>query len=437
MDNITHSLAGLLLAESTIRLRARRGRVEPSPRFRAVAAVSSIVAANLPDADLFYTGFGGDRIRYMLHHRGYTHTVVIAIVGAVLLGCATMLAWRLLARESPARDDARWLLGLILVSTLSHLVLDWTNSYGVHLFWPIDNRWRYGDAVFIVEPWLWVVAVPVLVAASTSWVTRVLLSLVLLAGLVLAWRVDFVSTSAAVALTAGAALSVGLARLLRPGSRAVAAVVGWVVVTVVMAAGSREARAAAVRAAREADPTSELLDVVVSPLPANAVCATVITVERSGATYRVATARVSAAPWVASAMRCGTRATVESMLNASTRRSTSSVHWEGEWSAPSAQLATLVRESCPAFAAMLFIRVPIWRTAADSTVLLGDVRYGGGSGNGFTDVRVQRSAGCSVRLPPWTPPRADLLGNPATASTPAFGPASTVHRLARRLPPPP
>ena len=81
MDNVTHSLAGLLLAESMTRLRARRTTGESPNRLGAVVAISSIVAANLPDADLFYSGIGGDRLRYMLHHRGYTHTVVVAVLG--------------------------------------------------------------------------------------------------------------------------------------------------------------------------------------------------------------------------------------------------------------------------------------------------------------------------------------------------------------------
>ena len=38
MDNVTHTLAGFLLAESAVRLRARAAGVEPSPRFRAFAA---------------------------------------------------------------------------------------------------------------------------------------------------------------------------------------------------------------------------------------------------------------------------------------------------------------------------------------------------------------------------------------------------------------
>ena len=409
MDNVTHSVAGLLLAESIARVRAHGANPGPSARFGATAAIASMITANLPDADLFYSGIGGNRLRYMLHHRGYTHTVVVAVLGAVLVWAVVALLWRWRAREWPGRQDARWLAALFLAGTLSHLVLDWTNSYGVHPFWPFDDRWRYGDAVFIVEPWLWIVSVPALVAASTSRIARVLLSLVLLGGLGLAWRVNAVSTGAAIALTVGAAVSVGLARILRPDGRIVAAIAGWVVVTAVMAAGSARARAAVLRATRELDPAVEVLDVVMSPMPANAVCMSAITVERSGSTYRVATARVSSAPSLAPASRCGQRASVGSALGVSTRPSSPAVQWGGEWAAPSQELQALVRESCPALAAMRFIRVPMWKAVGDSVAMLGDVRYGGGGG-GFADVHIpRRSIACPPAVPSWTPPRADLL----------------------------
>jgi len=410
MDNVTHSLAGLLLAESTTRLRARRTGEEPSARFRGVAAVSSVIAANLPDFDLFYTGVGGDRLKYMLHHRGHTHTVVIAIVGAALLWFAALLVWRWSATAHASRGDSRWLLALLLVSTLSHLVLDWTNSYGVHLFWPFDNRWQYGDAVFIVEPWFWMVAVPPLFAASTNRVARVALSLVLLLGLGLAWRVDLVSTGAAAALTIGAALSIVLVRALRPGTRIAVAISAWIAVTIVMATGAAIARGTTIRALRAADPTARVLDVVVSPMPANAVCMSVITVEQSGKNYRVATARVSSAPALVDASDCASRGGAGPTFHQSMRQSTSALRWDAEWVAPVAELAALARESCPALAALRFIRVPAWRVLGDSTVMLGDVRFGGGSGNGFSDVRVpRRSVACPAAVPPWTPPRADLL----------------------------
>ncbi len=411
MDNVTHSLAGLLVAEAALRLRTRLTKAEPSPRFRAVAAISSMIAANLPDADLVYSGLGGSHLRYMLQHRGYTHTVLFAIVGAAVAYGVSTFVWRWRAREGPTREDANWLLGLLLVSTFSHLVLDWTNSYGFHPFWPFDDRWYYGDAVFIVEPWLWVVSVPMLVRATGNGVARVVLSLVLLAGLALAWRMDFVSRGAAGALTMGAVLFLVLALMMRPGPRVVAAVAGWIAVTLIFTAGSAEARATMRRAVHEANPEAELLDIVVSPLPANPACASVISVERLGVSYHVTTTRVSAVPTLVDASSCGGRQGASAMLAPSARPSTSAVHWDGEWTAPSAELATLVHASCPAAAAMRFIRVPIWRVIVDSSVVLGDVRFGGGSGSSFSDVKVpQRSATCPLAVPPWTPPRADLLG---------------------------
>ncbi len=411
MDNITHSLAGLVLAEAAVQLRGGVTGAEPSRRFRTFAAVSSMIAANLPDSDLLYTGVGGDRLAYMLHHRGYTHTVVIAGIGAVLLWGAVTLAWRWRTQPALPRGDSRWFFGLLLVSAMSHLVLDWTNSYGVHPWWPFDDRWMYGDTVFIVEPSFWVLTVPLLFAASTSRVARVLLALVLLAGLGLAWGVDLVSRGSAIALTCGAVLSIVLVRAVGSGVRVATAIAGWVVVTLVLAAGSAAARETAIRAVQAADPAAEVLDVVVSPLPANAVCMAVITVERSGDAYRIATARVSSVPSITAASKCGARERGGGVVQSSARQSIAALHWDAEWTAPHAELATLARESCPALAALRFYRVPTWRALDDSTVMMGDARFGGGSGSGFSDVRVPRRARiCPANVPPWIPPRAELLG---------------------------
>lgn len=408
MDNVTHSLAGLLLAESAVRLRAWRTGAEPSRV--GVAAAASVVAANLPDADLFYTGAGRDRLAYMLHHRGYTHTVIGVLIGAVLVSLVALLVMRWRAGRWPERGEARWLFALLAVSAFSHLVLDWTNSYGVHPFWPFDDRWRYGDAVFIVEPWLWVVSVPALVAASSARTVRGLLSLVLVGGVVLAWRVDLVATGAASSLTAGALVSIGLAIVSDPSARVIAAISGWLAVTLLMAFSSARAKAVALNAARASDGAAEMLDIIVSPLPANAICMAVITVERSGSSYRVSTARVSAAPSITDAARCAARGNAGPIFRQSPRLSTRAVQWDSEWSAPIAELATLARESCPALAALRFIRAPVWHREGDDAVLLGDVRYGGGSGNSFSDVRVaRRTSVCPRAVPPWTPPRAELL----------------------------
>lgn len=411
MDNVTHTLAGLLLAESASQLRLRLTGVESSPRFRTTAAVVGAIAANFPDSDLLYTGIGADRLSYMLQHRGYTHTVVVAVLSAFLLWALTIAWWRWRARANPDRADSTWTLGLVMTCMLSHLALDWTNSYGVHLFWPFDNRWRYGDFVFIIEPWLWVVSIPALFFASQRRLSRVLLSLALGAVLAVAWRVSFVSTGTAIALTAGSVISIFVSRALLPGPRAGMAVAGWVLVTLVMAAGATAARLATLQAMRSADMTSQILDVVVSPLPANPFCASVITVERSRRSYRVMTARVSAAPNMTPASLCRSRDDAAPAFVKSSRPSTAAVQWDREWSAPAIELRVLARESCPARAALRFLRVPVWIATRDSSMILGDARYGGGSGSSFSDVTVpSRSAACPAGIPPWTPPRTDVIG---------------------------
>jgi inner membrane protein len=49
----------------------------------------------------------------------------------------------------------RELLLLSAVSILTHPTLDWTNEYGMRWLMPFSGRWFYGDALFIIDPWLW------------------------------------------------------------------------------------------------------------------------------------------------------------------------------------------------------------------------------------------------------------------------------------------
>jgi inner membrane protein len=53
----------------------------------------------------------------------------------------------------------RWglLFWFALVAVLSHILLDFTNNYGVRPFEPFSYRWYHWDIVFIFEPVMWVV----------------------------------------------------------------------------------------------------------------------------------------------------------------------------------------------------------------------------------------------------------------------------------------
>src|SRR5690606_5175852 len=172
MDNLPPTLARLLLVKAGLADRPR-ALPEATRRARVVLVTASALAQNPPDFAFLYAGITPGKLGYLLHHRGHTHTLPVALVPALPLKAA---ARALLARGRPPAFDPRALFGLTLLGPVLHIAMDFSNNYGVHPFWPFDNRWFYGDAVFSVEPWLWVAAFPALIA-STRGVVRALLGL--------------------------------------------------------------------------------------------------------------------------------------------------------------------------------------------------------------------------------------------------------------------
>ena len=65
------------------------------------------------------------------------------------------LIWRLRGRKTNDPNlPPRW--GLLFLyaclAGLSHILLDFTNNYGVRPFWPFSEKWYSWDIVFIFEP---------------------------------------------------------------------------------------------------------------------------------------------------------------------------------------------------------------------------------------------------------------------------------------------
>jgi inner membrane protein len=141
MDNLCHTLVGAAFGEAGLKRRTRLG------------TATLMVASNLPDLDVLV--FATD-IQAVSFRRGWTHGVLaqallpVALTGIVLL----------LARVRPPRPDdppvnGWWLLALAYLGVGLHVFLDYLNNYGIRLLAPFDWRWFYGDAVFIIDPWLW------------------------------------------------------------------------------------------------------------------------------------------------------------------------------------------------------------------------------------------------------------------------------------------
>src|SRR6185437_4101537 len=87
--------------------------------------------------------------------RGITHTLVgLPVEGAAVVGFIWLIhRWRT-ARGKTTVAPLRWglLYAFSLIALLSHILLDWTNNYGVRPFFPFNPHWYAGSFVFIFEP---------------------------------------------------------------------------------------------------------------------------------------------------------------------------------------------------------------------------------------------------------------------------------------------
>ncbi len=122
---------------------ARAGVGKKVPR----AGLLLMVAANAPDIDIV-SWFGGPVV-YLEYHRWFTHAIAaMPFMAALSMG----IAW-LFARGKPFP----WLraLGAALVGVASHLLLDFTNVYGIRLLLPFRPDWLRLDITNIVDLWIW------------------------------------------------------------------------------------------------------------------------------------------------------------------------------------------------------------------------------------------------------------------------------------------
>ncbi len=131
MDPLTHVATGVALSQFV-----------PSPS-RGWAALAGFLFAILPDLD--YVLAFNDRMSYLKHHRGFTHSLAALFI-FVLLGASL---GRLLG-------GPRWFRPLLIIGfvvLVSHLFLDWTTSYGTQLLNPFTRAKFSLDWVFIIDPY--------------------------------------------------------------------------------------------------------------------------------------------------------------------------------------------------------------------------------------------------------------------------------------------
>ncbi len=409
MDNVTHTLIGALLGETLARTTQPDPRGLPGDARRNLLVAAAAIGSNLPDVDVLYSFIGG-KVNYLLQHRGHSHT----IIGALALAAAAfaIARWRLARRsQGPSAHDLRWLAGTLAITPLLHIGMDFTNNYGVHPFWPLANRWFYGDAVFIVEPLLWAACAP-LALTSRTWLARCIVAAVLAIAIGLALFSGLVPPFPAIALIVMIAAMLLLAWRTTPRTALAAGIALWLAVTVTFVGSSRIAARRVDTLAATLFRDDRLIDHVLTPMPANPLCWEVMLVQTQSGSVIARRAMLALAPSLIAADRCLSRSLdipSSAPLERVQATDTPGLHWYGEIATNLDQLRTRVATDCEAAAAMRFIRVPWLATVGPATVL-GDLRYDREKTLGFAEIELHDPpVACPPLVPNWRPPRADLL----------------------------
>lgn len=426
LDNVTHTLAGLAVAEAALAVRRRRGGSAGTGLTRA-AWLGSALANNVPDLDFAYAPITDGPLGYMLHHRGHTHTFVLAPLVALL----PFAVARVMARrwgESGGRASDAFLYALCLGGCLLHIAMDGANTYGVHPFWPLSGAWHFGDAIFIVEPAWWLtLAVPLAFSVKARAGRGILFSIAALA-LILPVATGLVSSLAVAALALLAlALIVGARRLGSDGARAGLAVGASLLVpfTFVSARALAEPRA---RAALDgAFPAANEIDLVMMPEPGNPLCWSVLAVAveeghaageaarpaspGAGGTLVLRRLVVAAIPALHPALLCRMTPRLETTADdvPIVRPGHDDVLFFLEARVPIDALRAVYLERCDAAAFLRLSRAP-FLAEHEGVRVLGDYRFDNEERLSFAELPLPEPPGaCPAFVPGWAPPRGDVL----------------------------
>jgi inner membrane protein len=416
MDNLTHSVVGLGIGALIDRsLAAEPDQDRRRTRSRMLLIIGCL-ASNFPDLDLVLTPLLDAPLGYLLHHRGHTHTLVAALIEAMLLLALVWVLWpaarRLQQVSAPARVGALLAAGAGL---LLHIGMDSLNVYGVHPFWPFDPNWYYGDLVFIVEPVFWIAfGVPLAALVRSPFLRRSWLAVIVLVPLG-AMFLGFLQWGSLLGLLAlGLALAWiqrrndehhGESRSERGRMALTAGLAAALAFVGVQALALQQARSIVAAELRRIDAGERVLDTALSAYPANPLCWSFVTVARTGAndtgTAHLRRGMLSIAPRLTPVSHCPARIAGPALEDAPPQ-----IAWQAEDRAPVAALRTLAAQDCRVNAWMRFARAP---SLADGVAT--DVRWGEPGSRNFSTLAYGAQAGkpCPRGVPRWGYPRADLL----------------------------
>ena len=364
---------------------------------------AGMIAANLPDIDLVYSVITPAPLGYLLHHRGHTHT----LVGIAVLAVLVIVSYRWLPSVRGMRVFDRLRFWLVIASGLaSHLVFDSLNTYGVHPFYPWDNRWYFGDALFILEPLLWVVLGIAAVWSARTPRARMAVAAPLFVLLVTMASMPALPLESIAGLTLVGLPMVWLTRRLSNSMRGGLALSTTAAIAIGLSSLSGEARAVAV-AAFQPELRGHLIDVILTPNPSSPLCWSVIGIElyEPGGEYVLRRGTLSLAPRLIEPQRCASHR----FPGASTVRMLGGgrLALRDELRQDLGQLRERAARDCWTRAWLRFGRAPVMGAGQ-----IFDLRFAERRTQPFTYMSLTRRPSdppCPSFVPPWDMPRADLL----------------------------
>ncbi|MFM8269147.1 MAG: metal-dependent hydrolase [Pseudomonadota bacterium] len=392
MDNITHSLFGAAVSETVWTFLPEKAKAEASPQTRRALFLTSVIGNNFPDLDFLYAPFmhANPQLGNLLHHRGHTHTIPIALLQSFLmLGLVALL--RKFNKRFHFTTEWKWISWMAFFAPLTHIALDFLNNYGVHPFWPLDNSWKYGDWVFVLEPWAWATLTPLLFLLAPSKKGKSFYGLIAGLGLLLSWGLRVVPLLMCAVLTFWTVILFGILYRLKEKSKVF---LTWAALTLMLLTFE-----VGHRFTRELLP-QDAADLILSPLPVNPFCWAVVTVETTGSELRLRRAIASPFPELVSLETC----THLRFFSPDISRAEldSQILWEQEHIVSLAELKQLKDQYCDVRDFLQFSRAPyFWRD--ETGLYFSDLRFERANKRSFARIKISDQAPpCPDSKAPWT-----------------------------------
>ncbi len=387
MDNLTHSLVGVLLGE----VGSRQANLP-----RKAAVWTSVIASNLPDLDVVCNLVHDEgNLFYLLHHRGWTHSLLAVIP----LGVFSSFFGNKIGNNHKKLSGKLILLGVL--AAFLHIAADYCNNYGVHPFSPFLNRWFYGDFLFIAEPFILFILIPYVFFRTQSQIYKILLILfeIILAGALFLISPKIIALM--ICCLGGLSFFIHYKK-----TKSLPSVLGIGCVLIVFKFASVYARNKVVESFNQTKDRIKIDQIVTSPAPGNPFCWAVIAqgVDQDK-NYIARTGIVSLAPTLISEKICDSYAKLSHPWTQPVSYNKLNF-WKTEFKKPLAELNE-GKKYCLFENFLKFSRIPIWnRTEMGWEV--EDLRYAGKTNGGFTYREIKRDSKCFQVGAPWEPPTAIL-----------------------------